>query len=270
MFVAFSAVDSVTIVGLTITIPAALGGCLGLVAVLGLWRWAKRRRRAAAQQAGLMARHEVAVSAFHEREQTWRQRRDALRTFLAVAEQAVSDGETVYGTVPATLFGTSEAGDDVGQLTITDRRLTFAGTRTEEWLCSEIAQLRHVGADRTVLQLRGEGGCAVVEYTEAPTARLLLDLVLSIPEHSRPSFIRTVAQGLNDHEMRRPEVPVPPAPAAGLGRRSRAKAASWHATRTEEADAMRSQVDAQVSVLPTQAVVSVEPVRTQAEDSLAS
>ena len=263
---------SVQLGGLTIAVPVLAVAAAGVLAVaVAVWQLVKRRRRAAAHQATLMAAHEEAVRSYHAAEQAWQRRREEMRSFLSVAELP-GDGQMVYGTVPVRLLGSAdgETADVEGHLTVSQRGLTFEGSRSADWPCKKIVMMRHVGHARTVLQVQGESGCVIMDYAETPTARLYLDLVLAIPARSRGSFVRTVAQGLNDHEMRRPDVPEPPAPVPGLSRRARTKAATWQTARLAEAAKLRSQVDAQVAILPTQAVVSVEPVHTHVGESLAS
>jgi hypothetical protein len=72
-------------------------------------------------------------------------------------------------------------------------------------------------------------------------SRLYLDLALAGEDHvRREGVLRVVRRGISDVELLMPEVPLPPDPAARLGRRARRRAAQWQGARTGELDALRA------------------------------
>lgn len=76
---------------------------------------------------------------------------------------------------------------------------------------------------------------------DSSVSRLYLDLALAGEDHlRRETILRVVRRGISDVEMLMPEVPLPPAPAAKLGRRARRAADQWHTARTAELAGLRT------------------------------
>jgi hypothetical protein len=262
----------VEIAGYSITgtaVLAAAGVLAVLTATVVILRSARRRRAAAAAQVEAVAHHERMVAAYRESVATWHRRRDEFRGLLETARSGgtatapegldLQNGERVHLTTTARLEGRDGAPDEVGRLTITSRRLVMVGATTHVWDLDAIAQVRHVGADRT--QLRPCETCDWVElsYGDAEVTRLHLALVTSTPGTARVELLRNVSQNLNDHELRRPLVPTVPTPVEGLGRTGRVAAAEWYVARTSEIESLKALVDQVVVMVPTQTALRREP-----------
>jgi len=246
---------------------SAAGLVVVLVAGLTLARSVRRRRAAAALQAASMSRHDEAVRSYKASALEWQRRREELRTLLDAAQSggtaqapaglALQRGERVYLTTTATLEGQGNAAEVHGTLTITSRRIVLD---EQVWDLDTIAQLRHDGPDRTLLLLCQQQGWIGLSYADEPVTRMYLELVVSTSGTSRSELLRNVAQGLNDHELRRPRTPLPAEPVEGLGRRAHAEATAWHAARVAETEKLTALVDARVLMVPTQGGASKRSV----------
>jgi hypothetical protein len=248
---------------------AAAGALTVLAATVAVLRASRRRRAAAAAQAEAVAHHERMVAAYRDSVAAWHRRRDEFRGLLetartggtATAPQGVElqKGERVHLTTTARLLGKDGAPDDAGLLAVTSRRLVLAGSTTHVWDLDAVAQVRHVGADRTMLRPCETCEWVELSYDDAELTRLHLALVTSAPGTARVELLRNVSQNLNDHELRRPLVPAVPAPVEGLGRKERVAAAEWYVARTSETESLKHLVDQVVVMVPTQTALRREP-----------
>ena len=248
---------------------AAAGVLTVLTATLVLLRAARRRNAASAAQAEAVAHHERMVAAYRESVAAWHRRRDEFRGLLETARTGgratapegvdLQKGERVHLTTTARLEGKDGAPDEVGSLTVTSRRLVLVGSTTHAWDLDAVAQVRHVGADRTMLRPCESCDWVGLSYDDAELVRLHLALVTSAPGTARVELLRNVAQNLNDHELRRPIVPIVPTPVEGLGRKDRVAAAEWYVARTSETESLKHLVDQVVVMVPTQTALRREP-----------
>ena len=249
--------------------PVLLGTVVTVLLVaFMIVRAAGRRRTAATRQRETVARHEDAVSAYRASAADWQQHREELRALLDATQRGghskapkgldLQRGERVYFTTMATLDGTDHSAPETGLLTITSRRVVLQGEATHVWDLDAIAQIRHAGQDRTLIRPCQTCVWVGLSYAEGPLTRMYLEVVTSTSGTARTELVRNVAQGLNDHELRRPRTPLVPEPAPGLGRRRRADARAWYADKVAETDTLRSLVDGTVRMVPTQPRVSKE------------
>jgi hypothetical protein len=209
------------------------------------------------------------VAAYRESVAAWHHRRDEFRGLLETARTGGSasapegvelqQGERVHLTTTARLAGQDGAPDEVGRLTVTSRRLVLVAATTHVWDLDAVAQLRHVGADRTMLRPCESSEWVELAYDDAEVTRLHLALVTATPGTARVELLRNIAQNLNDHELRRPRVPTVPTPAEGLGRKDRVAAAEWYVARTSETESLKHLVDQVVVMVPTQTALRREP-----------
>ncbi len=251
-------------------VAAAVGVLTLLVAMVVIRRGNRRRKAAAAAQAEAVARHESLVRSYRENVNTWHSRRDGFRGLLETARAGGTDeapegvelqkGERAYVTTTATLEGQDGEADQAGSLTITSRRLVLVADTTHTWELDAIAQLRHVGQDRTMVRPCEQCAWIGLAYGDAELTRLYLELVTSNAGSSRVEFLRNVSQNLNDHELRRPIVPTTPVPVEGLGRKARVAAAEWYVARTSESESLKALVDQVVVMVPTQTAIKRESV----------
>jgi hypothetical protein len=261
----------VELAGYSITgtvVLAAAGVLTVLTAAVVILRAARRRKAAAAVQAEAVAHHERMVAAYRESVAAWHRRRDEFRGLLETARTGgtarapegveLQQGERVHLTTTARLEGKDGAPAEVGRLTVTSRRLVLVGSTTHVWDLDAIAQLRHAGADRTVLRPCESCDWVELSYDDAEVTRLHLALVTSAPGTARVELLRNVSQNLNDHELRRPLVPTVPAPVEGLGRKDRVAAAEWYVARSSETESLKHLVDQVVVMVPTQTALRRE------------
>ena len=249
-------------------VAAAAGVLVLLVAAVVVRRGSRRRKAAAAAQAEAVAHHEGMVRSYRENVTDWHSRRDGFRSLLETARTGgtgeapegveLQAGERVYFTTTATLEGEDDAADETGTLVVTSRRLVLVAGTTRSWELDAIAQLRHVGKDRTLVRPCEQCAWIGLSYADAELTRLYLELVTSPAGTSRVEFLRNVSQNLNDHELRRPVVPTPPVPVEGLGRKARVNAADWYVARTSETETLKALVDPVVVMVPTQTALKRE------------
>jgi hypothetical protein len=110
--------------------------------------------------------------------------------------------------VPATLLDDSLTAVENGRLVVTDSRIAYLGETRRDWPLSELAQLRHVGTDRTILQ-GSDGETAGIAYADGELVRLYLELATAAKSGSTRSVRIMLEQGLRSHDLRRPQAPAP-------------------------------------------------------------
>ena len=215
-----------------VAVGAAVGGTISFRRhrrrTLGLTRKVKPRkvkgRKAKARVAQVDREAEVA---FADADELWRRRHDALTTLLDVANGAapvvpvlpelepLPDEQVLY-QVGAELTEMMDSdrlevtlGSSDGELVVTTHRVAFVSREQErrDWWLPLVEQLRHKDHRRTTIKLRDSDTRSWLEYDDPEITRLYVDLVVAGQNGTRGAYVAGLAQGLRDHEMRRPTPP---------------------------------------------------------------
>ncbi|WP_148571993.1 hypothetical protein [Nocardioides caldifontis] len=212
-------------------VGAAVGGTIAYLRhrrrTLGVVRKEKVRkvkgRKAKARVAEISREQEVA---FAEASELWRRRHEALTTLLDIANGAapvvpVLEGleplpdEQVLYMVGADLTDMMDSdrldvtlGSADGELVVTTHRFAFVGPeQRRDWWLPLVEQLRHRDHRHTSIKLRDSDTRSWLEYDDPEVTRLYLDFAMAGQNGTRTAYVAGLAQGLRDHEMRRPTPP---------------------------------------------------------------
>ena len=196
--------------------------------VLSALRPGAKRAQLAAERERAIAEYAAELAAFEQEDAAWQVRRDALAGLVAAAQGVRVDRpggakpkERVLCTVPARLVE-QEVREDVqvafetaaGELIVTDTRIAFVGeqdhrVQQRDWQLADLEGLRHIGSNRTLLQIEGEPLSFGVAYADAEVTRLYLELARALQLGTARSMLMMLVQGLRSHELRRPQAPAP-------------------------------------------------------------
>jgi hypothetical protein len=233
--VAADPMSASTIALLVLAALAAIGGAVGGTIAyrrhrrrtLGVPRKEKvqkvKGRKAKARVAATNREQEVE---FAQADEAWHRRHDALRTLLDLADGAAPavavlpeleplPDEKVLYMVGADLTEMMDSdrlevalGSSDGELVVTTHRFAFVSReQRRDWWLPLVEQLRHRDHRHTSVKLRDSDTRSWVEYDDPEVTRLYLDFAMAGQNGTRGAYVAGLAQGLRDHEMRRPTPP---------------------------------------------------------------